>query len=61
MEERGGSRSRGGDKGREGGNSGHEGSILVGTDNLPMAKLSSLLKLLRILQVPDIDALTLTQ
>ena len=58
-EEAGGSRSRGGDKRREGGNSGNEGSILVVHTEFTMAKFPSLLKLLRILQVPDIDALTL--
>ena len=31
------------------------------TENLPIAKFPSLLKLLRILQIPDIDALTLLE
>ena len=60
-EEPGESRNRGDDKGREGSNSGHEGSISVVHENLPIAKFPSLLKLLRILQIPDIDALTLLE
>ena len=34
-------------------------SFWLCTENLPVAKFPSLLKLLRILQIPDIDALTL--